>query len=191
MRSSGGSGVGSVGGQVLSLTAQGKRVLIGAVRAWISSLPGRWTICLCLVWVCDVHVDVCEKKGPQETDKEKGQWKRDVEKFIYMCLCICVHASWVIKTSQKKPKVPIIHTQADKRQAGRDKERMNVRQDQADGRVVRWKRERIYLERQTGGGWARRKTRQSVSTHSWAGRSVLCLQWDIHTVIIYLERGDV
>lgn len=49
MRGGGGSGVGSVGGQVLGLTAQGKRVLIGAVRARISSLPGRRAICLCLV----------------------------------------------------------------------------------------------------------------------------------------------
>lgn len=42
-----GSGVGSVGGLVL--TAQGKGVLAGVVRTWIGSLPGRWAICLCLV----------------------------------------------------------------------------------------------------------------------------------------------
>lgn len=45
----GGSGVGGVGGLVLGLTAQGKRVFVGAVRARISSLPGRWAICLLLV----------------------------------------------------------------------------------------------------------------------------------------------
>lgn len=45
----GDSGVGGVGGLVLGLTTQGKRVLIGAVRAWIGSLPGRWAICLGLV----------------------------------------------------------------------------------------------------------------------------------------------
>lgn len=44
-----GSGVGSVEGLVLGLTAQGKGVLAGVVRTWIGSLPGRWAICLCLV----------------------------------------------------------------------------------------------------------------------------------------------
>lgn len=46
---SGNSGVGGVGGLVLGLTTQGKRVLVGAVRARIGSLPGRRAICLRLV----------------------------------------------------------------------------------------------------------------------------------------------
>lgn len=49
MGGGGGSGVGGVRNLVLGLTAQGKRVLVGAVRTRIGSLPGRWTICLCLV----------------------------------------------------------------------------------------------------------------------------------------------
>lgn len=49
MGGGGDSGVGDVGVLVLGLTAQGERVLVGAVRAWISSLPGRWAICLRLV----------------------------------------------------------------------------------------------------------------------------------------------
>lgn len=45
----GGGGVGGVGVLVLGLTAQGKWVLVGVVRARISSLPGRWAVCLRLV----------------------------------------------------------------------------------------------------------------------------------------------
>lgn len=42
------------------------------------------------------------------------------------------------------------NTQADKR--GGDREGMSDGQDQADGGMVRWRRERSQLERQTGGG---------------------------------------
>lgn len=49
MGGSGDSSVGGVGVLVLGLTAQGERVLVGAVRAGIGSLPGRWAICLRLV----------------------------------------------------------------------------------------------------------------------------------------------
>lgn len=49
MGGSGGSGVGGVGVLVLGLATQGKGVLVGAVRARISSLPSRWAICLRLV----------------------------------------------------------------------------------------------------------------------------------------------
>ncbi|TNN67606.1 hypothetical protein EYF80_022175 [Liparis tanakae] len=45
----GAGGVGGVGVLVLDLTAQGKRVLVGVVGARISSLPGRWAICLRLI----------------------------------------------------------------------------------------------------------------------------------------------
>lgn len=66
-------GVGGVGGLVLGLTAQGERVLIGAVRARIGSLPGRWAICLRLVRVCDV----CEQEGQGERQRARGRWRRD------------------------------------------------------------------------------------------------------------------
>lgn len=49
MGGGGHGGVSGVGGLVLGLTAQGKGAFIGAVRAWIGSLPGRWAICLRLV----------------------------------------------------------------------------------------------------------------------------------------------
>lgn len=69
---------------------------------------------------------------------------------------------------------------------------MSNRQDQADGRMVRRRKERGGLERQTGEGGEREERHGSQSsTHSYAGRSVLCPQRDVHTVIIYLERGDV
>lgn len=43
-------------------------------------------------------------------------------------------------------------TQADKHQTGGDREGMSDRQDEADGRMIRWRRKRRQLERQTGGG---------------------------------------
>lgn len=52
-------GVGGVRSLVLALTAQGEGVVAGVVRAWISSLSGRPTVCLHLVRVCGVHMGVC------------------------------------------------------------------------------------------------------------------------------------
>lgn len=49
MGGGGHGGVSGVGCLVLGLTAQGKGALVGAVRAWVGSLPGRWAICLRLV----------------------------------------------------------------------------------------------------------------------------------------------
>lgn len=42
-------GVGGVGGLVLALAAQGEGVLAGVVRARVSNLSGRPTVCLHLV----------------------------------------------------------------------------------------------------------------------------------------------
>lgn len=55
----GDGGVGGVRSLVLALTAQGEGVVAGDVRAWISSLSGRWTVCLHLVGVCGVHMGLC------------------------------------------------------------------------------------------------------------------------------------
>lgn len=68
-----------------------------------------------------------------------------------------------------KPRAKVERThEADKRRAGGDGERMSDGQEQADGRAVRWRRERI----QTGGG-EREERHGSQSAHT-GKQVVLC-----------------
>lgn len=151
MGGGGGSGISSVGYLVLGLTAQGERVLVWAVRTWISSLSGRWAICLRLlvthrcagVWV--------EGVGRKETDRNRWRGAK-MWSNSYICLSAC-------QLSEQKKKGKSTHRQTKQT----DREGMSDRQDRR--KMARWRRG-SKLERQMGwGGWARRKTWQSVSTH--------------------------
>lgn len=152
MGGGGGSGISSVGYLVLGLTAQGERVLVWAVRTWISSLSGRWAICLRLlvthrcagVWV--------EGVGRKETDRNRWRGAK-MWSNSYICLSACQ------LSEQKKKKA--------NRPTGRQS-RQTERGWVTDKTVERWRgggEEANWRDRWVGGGWARRKTWQSVSTH--------------------------
>lgn len=129
-------GVGGVRSLVLALTAQGEGVVAGVVRARISSLSGRPTVCLHLVRVCGVHMGVCAYVCVRE--KERGKWS---DLFIYffqnafVCLCACARSE-EIQTRQRRKRSQINtrpDAQADKHQTDRDGERMGGRIRQMEG----------------------------------------------------------
>lgn len=62
---------------------------------------------------------------------------------------------------------------------------MSDRQDQADGRTVRWRRERRKLERQMGGGVSEKKD-MAVSQHTQLSRSLCVLSSERHSHSRYI-----
>lgn len=87
MGGGGGRGISRVGYLVLGLTAQGKGVLIWAVRTWIGSLSGRWAICLCLLMTYR-----CAGVGVEERKEiDRNRWRGAKCGVIH--IYVGVHAS--------------------------------------------------------------------------------------------------
>lgn len=86
---------------------------------------------------------MCVRERARRREERQGDGK-GMRSNSLQCFGVRVHANRVGRSKEADifKKRSQIDTQADHRQTGRDREGMSQRQDQADGRIIRWERER-------------------------------------------------
>ncbi len=158
---------------------------VSGVSVWHACVSV-WHACVC-VCVC---VCVCEQEGEEERDKETERVMkkrcRVIHINVFVCLCAC-KLSGKIQTSPQKRRSQIdarADTWADKRQTGGDREGMSDRHDQADGRMVRWRREKSFGE--TDGWGVSEKKDMAVSQHTQLSRSFCVVSSERHSHSRYI-----